>query len=188
MVIEILVVSMNPVKIRATREAFSRFYKNSVVSSLETTEIDPTGVHLKAQPFGEEQTYEVSRWRVKNAWNYKPGFDFYVGIEGGVALTPRNEPRIIVYSSVSNNSFIETVRGCEIPLPQNLYNQLLNSPHSELGDIMTKISGISNIKQKEGAVGFLTRNIVTRFDILKQSVMMALIPFLNPTQFEITVE
>ena len=53
---------------------------------------------------------------------------------------------------------------------------------------MTNISGISNIKQKEGAVGFLTRNVVTRFDILKQSVIMALIPFLNPTHFEITVE
>jgi inosine/xanthosine triphosphatase len=186
--IEVLVVSMNPVKIRAAREAFSSFYKKYVVSSIEITEIDPTSVHLKTQPFGEEQTYEASRWRVKYARNHKPGFDFYVGIEGGVVLTPRNKPRIIVYSSVSNNSFIETVRGCEIPLPQIFYKQLLNSPHSELGDLMTDISGISNIKQKEGAVGFLTRNIVTRFDILKQSVLMALIPFLNPIHFELTVE
>ncbi|MFX0126238.1 MAG: inosine/xanthosine triphosphatase [Candidatus Hodarchaeota archaeon] len=183
--IEVLVVSKNPVKIRAAQEAFSSFYEKLVISNIEISEIDPTGVHVKTQPLGEEQTYETSRWRVNSARDHRPGFDFYVGIEGGVVLT-RNNPRIIVYSSVSNNSFIETIRGCEIPLPQNLYTQLINSPNSELGDLITNISGISNIKQKEGAVGFFTRKIVTRFDILKQSVIMALIPFLNPNLFEIT--
>ncbi|UCG01051.1 MAG: DUF84 family protein [Candidatus Heimdallarchaeota archaeon] len=188
MEIKVLVVSVNPVKIRAVQEAFSSFYVKSVISNIETSEIDLTGDHPKAQPLGEGQTYEASRWRVKSARNHKPGFDFYVGIEGGIVLTSYNNPRIIVYSSVSNHSFIETVRGCEIPLPQKLYKKLINSQDLELGDIMTDISGISNIKQKEGAVGFFTRNVVTRFDILKQSVMMALIPFLNPTHFEITVE
>ena len=188
MTIEVLVVSRNPVKIRAAQEAFSSFYENVNLSNIEIFEIDPTGVHLKTQPFGEEETYETSRWRVKSARNHKRGFDFYVGIEGGVVLTPQNNPRIIVYSSVGKNSFIETVRGCELPLPQKFYNQLLNSTHPELGDLMTEISGIPNIKQKGGAVGILTQNVVTRFDILKQSVIMALIPFLNPHYFDITAE
>jgi inosine/xanthosine triphosphatase len=186
--IEVLVISMNPVKIQATQEAFSSFYDNPVISNVDITDIDPKGVHLKAQPIGEEQTYEASRWRVKKARNHQSSYDFYVGIEGGVVLTSHNKPRIIVYSSVGNGSFIETVRGCEIPLPQQFYEQLLNSHHTELGDLMTNISGISNIKQKEGAVGFLTRNIVTRFDILKQSIMMALIPFLNPDYFIQTID
>ena len=188
MTIEVLVVSRNPVKIRAAQEAFSSFYENINLSNIEISEIDPTGVHLKAQPFGEEETYETSRWRVKSAQDYKHGFDFYVGIEGGVVLTPQNNPRIIVYSSIGNKSFIETVRGCEIPLPRKFFTQLLNSTHSELGDLMTEISGIPNIKQKEGAVGILTQNVVTRFDILKQSVIMALIPFINPQYFDIIAE
>lgn len=179
---------MNPVKIRAAQEAFSSFYDNTVITNIDFTELDPEGLHLKTQPIGEAQTYESSRWRVKRAFNHNSRFNFYVGIEGGVVLTPHNKPRIIVYSSVSNGSHIETVRGCEIPLPQQFYEQLLNSRHAELGDLMTNISGVSNIKQKEGAVGFLTRNIVTRFDILKQSVMMALIPFLNLNYFELTID
>ena len=186
MEIEILVASKNPVKIRATREAFLSFYESVIISSMKIADIDPKGDHLKAQPVGEDQTYEASRWRVKSARSHHSRFNFYVGIEGGVVLTPRNKPRIIVYSSVGNDSFIETVRGCEIPLPQEFYKRLLSSPHLELGDLMNEISGISNIKQKEGAVGFLTQNVVTRYDILKQSVIMALIPFLNPEYFRIT--
>jgi inosine/xanthosine triphosphatase len=188
MKLQVLVISMNPVKIRAAQEAFSNFYDNPVISQFDITKVDPKGVHLKAQPIGEEQTYEASRWRVIKARNHNPGFNFYVGIEGGVVLTPHKKPRIIVYSSVSNSSYVETVRGCEIPLPNQFYEELCNSPHMELGDLMTNISGISNIKQKEGAVGFLTRNIVTRLDILKQSVMMALIPFLNPNHFILTID
>lgn len=181
--IKVLVISINPVKIRAAQEAFSSFYDNPVISTVNITDIDPKGVHQRVQPIGEKQTYEASRWRVEWAKNHQSTYDFYVGIEGGVVLTPHNKPRIIVYSSVSNGLFIETVRGCEIPLPQHFYEQLLNSHHAELGDLMTNVSGITNIKQKEGAVGFLTRNVVTRFDILKQSVLMALIPFINPDYF-----
>ncbi|MFX1517897.1 MAG: inosine/xanthosine triphosphatase [Promethearchaeota archaeon] len=188
MVVEVLVVSKNPVKMRAAQEAFSSFYENVNFSSIEFSEIDPTDIHLKAQPFGEKETYETSRWRVISARNQKQGFDFYVGIEGGIVLTVQKSSRIIVYSSVSKGSFIETVRGCEIPLPHRFYNKLLNSPDMELGDLMTEISGIPNIKQKEGAVGLLTQNIVTRFDIIKQSVIMALIPFLNPLYFDISTE
>lgn len=185
MVVRVLIASINPVKIRAAREAFSSFYEDLIVSNIEINEIDSTRIHLKSQPLGEEETYEASRWRVKYTRNNEPGFDFYVGVEGGVVLTPHNKPRIVVYSSVGNNSTIETVRGCEIPLPHEWYKRLLDAPQLELGDLITEISGVPNMKQKQGAVGFLTQNIVKRFDILKQSIMMALIPFLNSTLFEI---
>ncbi len=184
MVVRVLIASINPVKIRATREAFSSFYDNLNISNIGINGIVSTGNYLKSQPLGEEETYEASRWRVKYAQKYSTRYDYYVGIEGGVVSTPQNQPRIIVYSSIGNHKIIETVRGCEIPLPHRWFKRLTNSPKLELGDLATEVSGISNIKQKEGAVGFMTQNIVKRFDILKQSVIVALIPFLNPKLFE----
>ncbi|MFX1284878.1 MAG: DUF84 family protein [Promethearchaeota archaeon] len=185
MVVRVLIASLNPVKIQATHEAFSSFFDNLDISNIG---IISTENHLKSQPLGEEETYEASRWRVKFAQKNNSEFDYYVGIEGGVVLTPQNQPRIVVYSSIGNHNIIETIRGCEIPLPRKWYTRLTDSPQLELGDLVTEISGISNIKQKEGAVGFLTQNIVKRFDILKQSVMIALIPFLNPTFFETSMK
>lgn len=188
MVVRVLIASINPVKIRATREAFSSFYNNLDFSHIEINGTGPNLYYSKPQPLGEEETFKASRWRVKYAQRHHPGFDFYVGIEGGVVLTPQNQPRIIAYSSIGNHEIIETIRGCEIPLPHRWYKRLTDSPQLELGDLAAGVSGIANIKQKEGAVGFMTQNIVKRFDILKQSVIVALIPFLNPSLFEMSMK
>ena len=186
MVVKVQILSINPIKIRATHEAFSSFFDNLNISNMEINGIDIIANHLKSQPVGEEETYKASRWRVKYAQKHNPRFDYYVGIEGGVVLTPQNHPRIIVYSSIGNHTIIETVRGCEIPLPHRWYKRLTDSPQLELGDLATEVSGIPNIKQKEGAVGFMTQNIVKRYDVLKQSVLVAMIPFLNPPLFEVS--
>ncbi len=193
MVIRVLIASTNPVKVRAARAVFSCFHEEITFSSLKMQEIDSEWDRLKSQPLGEDETYKNSRLRVKYIRNSNPEFDFYVGIEGGIVLTQQNQARIVVYCSVGTHSVIETVRGCEIPLPNRWYETLVSvrekrSLQLELGDLVAKISGIPNIKQKNGAVGFLTQNIVTRFDILYQSMMMALIPFLNPTLFELKVK
>lgn len=182
MTIQILITSRNPVKIQAAQTAFSCFFDDVSVSSLN---IEDT-IDLNSQPIGEQETYECSVRRIKYArinQKLRADFDYYVGIEGGITLTPQGNPRIIVYSTVGNHSITNTIKGCEIPLPYQWYNELKINTHLELGDLVAEVSGVSNIKQKEGAVGFLTNGFVKRYDILKQSVIMALIPFLHPTLF-----
>ncbi|MFX0149520.1 MAG: DUF84 family protein [Candidatus Hodarchaeota archaeon] len=178
--IKVLIVSNNPVKIQASREAFSCFFGNLSFDWLKVGDYSRNANQLKIQPIGEEETYRASRGRVKWARTQHAFFDYYVGIEGGIAAGFQEKPRIIVYCSVGSHSIITTVRGCEIPLPPIWYNQLLKTTQKELGDLVTKVSGISNIKQKQGAVGFLTNNVLKRVDIIKHGVIMALIPFLNP--------
>lgn len=53
----------------------------------------------------------------------------------------------------------------------------------ELGEIVTKASGVPNIKQKQGAIGFLTDSTLTRAAVIKHTIICALIPFLNPNHF-----
>ncbi|MFX0184278.1 MAG: DUF84 family protein [Candidatus Hodarchaeota archaeon] len=181
--VKVFIISKNPVKIQASREAFSFFYENPSFTSLETEEYNQIGDYFNSQPIGDVETFEASRKRVNYARSLHSEFDYYVGIEGGIALTIQKKPRIIVYCSIGTHAFIETVRGCEIPLPYQWYNQLITTTQIELGDLITEVSGISNIKQKQGAVGFLTNNVIKRVDIIKQSVIMALIPFLQPNLF-----
>ena len=181
--INVLITSKNPVKIRATKDSFSSFYTNASYSTFEVKGCDLTDGNLTSQPIGEYETSEASRMRVKCARILKPNFNYYVGIEGGIVLKSDKIARIIVYTTIGNHDYIETVRGCEIPLPIDWYNVLAENKGIELGDIVTKISGIDNIKQKQGAVGFLTNNVLKRVDILKHSVLMALIPFLKESFF-----
>ena len=174
-----MVASKNPVKIKATKEAFHSFFKVFSVESSETV----LTASKHTQPVGEDETREFSRSRILKVKELNPGYDFYVGIEGGIVKLNSKEARIIVYTSVGNHGKIETIRGCEIPLPIDWYKSLKEDEFRELGDLVEKESGVTNIKQKQGAVGYFTNNYVTRIDILKQSVIMALIPYRNEQLF-----
>jgi len=50
----------------------------------------------------------------------------------------------------------------------------------ELGAANDLVFGGQNTKQKTGAVGLLTKDIVTRSQLYTQAVQLALIPFGNP--------
>jgi len=177
--IKVLVASKNPVKIKATTDAFLLYFKNPIIDSQEV--VVPTA--NASQPIGEDQTSEHSRFRVIQARENYPGYDYYVGIEGGVVKVDSNNARIVVYSSIGSNSAIETIRGCGIPLPFEWYNALTTHKYHELGDLAEQKSGVPDIKKKQGVVGFFSQNYVTRYDVLKQSLIMALVPFLNPSIF-----
>jgi len=175
----ILVASKNPVKIKACLEAFQPFFSRLTIDSCEVI-LPYTNAD---QPIGEEQTREFSKLRVTQARKENKGYDFYVGIEGGVVKTYTEEARIVVYSSVGDRNYTETIRGCEIPLPEKWLDALNNKKYGELGDLVARVSGVKDIKRKQGAVGYFTKENITRFDVLKQSIVMALIPYLNPSLF-----
>ncbi|MHA1993672.1 MAG: DUF84 family protein [Candidatus Hodarchaeales archaeon] len=177
--IKVLVASKNPVKIKATIDAFQLFFRDPIIDSQEV--VVPTT--NASQPIGEDQTSTHSKLRVIQARENHQGYDYYVGIEGGVVKVDSNNARIVVYSSIGHELAIETIRGCGIPLPLEWYNALTTHKYHELGDLAAQKSGVPDIKKKQGVVGFFSQNYVTRYDVLKQSVIMALVPYLNPSLF-----
>ena len=62
-------------------------------------------------------------------------------------------------------------------LPESIVKHLLNGV--ELGNVMDKITGEYNTKQKRGAIGFFTKNIIDRKNLYVQSLVVALVPFIN---------
>ena len=62
-------------------------------------------------------------------------------------------------------------------LPDKVIKELLNGV--ELGEVIDKIMGDHNPKQKGGAIAFFTIGIVKRKDFYVAGLTVALVPFMN---------
>jgi inosine/xanthosine triphosphatase len=174
----IFIASHNPVKIDAAKSAFENYFSNIVVDGID---ID-SGV--PAQPIGDE-TFNGAESRASNLINLLKGKNisdgFVVGIEGGVAqLTGK----WFSFGAVCIKDFSgRTGFGASalFPLPDKVIEEVLN--RVELGKVIDKLSSSHNTKQKEGAIGFLTKNVIDRKTLYYQGVINALIPFINEELF-----
>lgn len=175
---KVLVGSTNPVKIEAVKEAFSKYFEDIQVEGIEVA----SGV--SAQPVNEE-TFEGAKNRALELARINDeknlGAEYFVGIEGGI---------IELYSTwfafggmciIDSNGRKSFGSSSHFPLPQSIINELLEG--KELGIVMDKITGEHNTKQKDGAIGFFTRNKMNRKELYVDGLTVALIPFLNEDLF-----
>jgi len=173
--LKIVVGSKNPVKINAAKRIFAMYFPEH--------EIDCQGVdapsNVPDQPIGEEQTRIGAQNRVTFCKNtYKA--DYYCAMEGGAEQFSYGAATF-AYVVINNGSEQSVGRSSNLPLPQVLYNALLNG--EELGDVMDKAFNTQNIKQKGGAIGLLTNNHATRESTYTQALTLAMAPFLHPALY-----
>ncbi|XQF90819.1 inosine/xanthosine triphosphatase [Pseudoalteromonas espejiana] len=173
--LKIIVGSKNPVKINAAKHIFAMYFAHH--------EIDCQGVDAPSsvpdQPIGEEQTRMGAQNRVahcKKTYNA----DYYCAMEGGAEQFSYGAATF-AYVVIDNGSEQAVGRSSNLPLPQVLYNALLNG--EELGDVMDKAFNTQNIKQKGGAIGLLTNNHATRESTYTQALTLAMAPFLHPALY-----
>ena len=169
---KIAVASKNPVKIEAVREAFSNCFPSGF--EIEGFSV-PSGV--SDQPLGNKETRKGAKNRAAKLKDKKPGYDYYVGIEGGVAM--QNGKMIaFAWMAVLTNKNIGLARTASFFLPMRVAELVLAG--YELGDADDMVFKKENSKQENGAVGLLTNDVVVRKTLYKQAIILALIPFLNP--------
>ncbi|RMH72356.1 MAG: inosine/xanthosine triphosphatase [Gemmatimonadetes bacterium] len=171
--IHILVGSTNPVKIEATKQAFFAYFNP----------IKVTGVAVESgvpdQPIGEE-TFQGAQHRVQRLMAQAPA-DFYVGIEGGICTQYGRWFSFGAVCIANGQGRMGFGSSPQFELPPPMID-LLVTQRQELGLVMDRLKGESHTKQKEGAIGYFSRGVVTRTDLMKPAVLMALVPFLN-TEF-----
>ncbi len=163
---------MNPVKVQAGKDAFESFFGKACEA--EGISI-PSGV--PDQPLGDEETYRGALNRARGAKEARPEADFWVGIEGGIALN-RGEMETFAWMVVLGKHGQGHARTAGFFLPPRVA-ELVQQGY-ELGDADDIVFGASNSKQKTGALGLLTRDVLTRHELYKPAIIMALIPFKNP--------
>jgi len=172
---KIIIASKNPAKIKAVENAFSKVFPNETFD-YEGISV-PSGV--PEQPIGEEETLKGAENRVNNAKN-EFAADFWVGLEGGVANSG-TQLEAFAWMVIRSNEMYGKGRTGSFFLPQKVA-ELVHSG-MELGHADDVVFGQSNSKQKGGAVGLLTNNLLTRTTYYEQALILALIPFINKEHY-----
>lgn len=172
---KISVASQNPVKLAAAEEGFTLVYPKEVLE-VAAVKVDS---EVADQPMSSDETLQGAMNRAQNAKEVEPESDFWIGLEGGIEAESGqmlNFAWIIVISKQSGK-YGQAKTG-SFYLPEKI-SQLVNQG-KELGEADDIIFGGNNSKQKNGAIGLLTGDIITRKDFYVPAVVMALIPHMNP--------
>jgi len=180
----VVVASENPVKIEATRLAFeSAFPHHKAVFTGVTVD---SGVG--DQPMGDSETLRGAHNRATAAKKKYPKADYWVGLEGGCEIV-KHEAKLFsddadaiemtgfAWMVILSETRLGKARTASFFLPKQVAK--LVSTGVELGTADDQVFGKSNSKQKNGAVGLLTQDKITRTMYYSTAMTLALIPFLN---------
>ena len=170
--ITIVVASLNPVKAEAVKNGFQRMYADEVIEI--TTVSVPSGV--SDQPISDEETLQGAINRAQNAAQLVKNADFWVGIEGGIERK-NSQMSAFAWVVVKSDNLMGKGRTGTFYLPPKVADLIKEG--KELGEADDIVFNSSNSKQKNGAIGILTGDVVTRTQLYEHAVILALVPFKN---------
>ena len=174
----ILVGSLNPVKIDAVKISFSTYFPDITVSGIEVFS-NVAGQPVNSDTFLGAQNRAKALQKIDTEQNLKARF--FVGIEGGIQEIFSKWFALGCMCIMDREGKIGFGTSPQFELPMVIVERLLNG--EELGDVIDDLTGLKNTKQKQGAIGYLTQGVLDRKNIYVQGLHMALIPFLNPGLF-----
>ncbi len=170
---KIIIASKNPVKIKATEKAFQKVFPGK--------RFEFQGVSVSSgvsdQPFGDKRILAGAKNRAKNAMKDFPGASYWVGIEGGVEEMGEGMGSFS-WAVIKSQNKEGKARGNTYFLPKRAAKLVRGG--KELGEANDIIFDKNNSKQKNGAIGTLTDNLINRTDYYSNLLLLALIPFKNP--------
>ena len=169
---KVVIASLNPAKINAVKSAFQSAFPQQAFEFVGIS----VPSEVADQPMTNEETHRGALNRVKNAKLEMPTADFYVGLEAGIEGNVT-----FAWMVIESDTHRGESRSASLMLPPEVLAQLADA--NELGDVMDKVFGTENIKQKGGAISLLTQNQLTRSSVYHQALILALIPFTNPDHF-----
>lgn len=169
---KIVVASKNPVKIQAAKIGFEKMFPEGIFE-LEGCAV-PSGV--SDQPMSDQETLDGAWNRVRGAKAQIPEANFWIGIEGGIEQKG-DDMLAMAWVAILSKDQKGHARSGAFPLPPEVV-RLINEG-KELGEADDIVFKDSNSKQKGGAVGLLTNQLMDRCGLYADTVVLALIPFIN---------
>lgn len=166
---KVIIASKNPVKINATKKAFESVFNDRF--EFEGFSADSL---VSDQPMNNIETLTGAMNRLENIQHLKA--DYFVSIEGGVDLLDDNY-EVFAWIIISDKKKTGKAKTATFPLPLKI-SKLIKEGY-ELGDADDMVFKRSNSKQKNGAVGILSNNLINRTDYYVHAIILALIPFTN---------
>jgi inosine/xanthosine triphosphatase len=172
----VVVGSLNPTKIEGVKKAFEQYFDNVTVEGRKVNSGVPD------QPF-DADTIRGAINRAINA--YSADYDFSVGVEAGLfshgnAITGYLDFQVV---AIYNGSRFTIGFGPGFEYPPVVIREVLKG--REVGDVMDEITGIERLGEKTGAIHYLSKGVISRSELTRIAVTMALIPWVNSSLYEL---
>lgn len=162
----IAIGSMNPAKIKAAEEACRKIFS-------ERFKVLPVEVpNTPKQPKSDGEMIKGAIYRAKIA-KKKTNADYGIGMEGGII---KNSYGVFVkgwVAVIDNSGTLGLASTVSVQIPDYIWGILSKNQSLELEDIMIKISGIPNIGNSVGAIGFIANNHYDRMRAFRDALLCA---------------
>jgi len=155
--------SANEIKINATKKAFKKFFSHMQMK-FESIE-----VKTKPQPFNRE----IMEGALQRARKAVLTADYGVGIEAGIKEEGGTYMVEQYCAIVDKTGYTTWGKSPAFECPEWI---LEKAREKEMKEIIPFKKG----EEEKGAIGYLSKGMITREDITKQAVIMALIPRIAP--------
>jgi len=172
---KVTVGSTNPTKVEGVRLAFNQYF--------DDVEIVPKDVDsgVPPQPFNDD----VIKGAINRAINAFENCDYSVGVEAGLftinnTITGYMDFQVAV---IYDGEKFTIGFGPGFEFPPSVVKKALEG--MEVGEVMEKITGIEKIGEKFGAIYYLTKGRISRIELTRLAVTMALIPRINKELYKI---
>lgn len=181
----VAVGSIRKPKLRAVTEAL-----NAVATKLlPDGDFEVVGVEVESgvssTPSSSEELMRGARQRAEAlallARETRKPWRYFVGLEGGLEVLQDDRSRRVFLESwayVSDGTRGFYGRSGGIELPEELAHEVLERGF-DLSDAIDRYAGAIGIRDGQGAWGVLSRDLVTREDASRLSVIVAFAPFFN---------
>jgi inosine/xanthosine triphosphatase len=166
----VAVGSLNPVKVNAVKTVFKMLCEAEIISTSVPSGVPP-------QPIGLKEIIEGALNRALGA-REKTSADYGVGIEAGAIITAVEPLELQAAIIVDSEDKVSIGLSQVFPLPRRWLGMIKKGV--ELGTIASEATKRKNIGKKLGLIGYLTHGLITRTDLTRNALIMALVPRLNP--------
>lgn len=169
---KVAVGSPNPLKAEAVKDAFSMFFKDVEVVSIDVAS------EVRPFPVGDMEIMTGAANRAKGAKVSCPDCEYSVGIEGGVVeFAGRWFDRNYAVVLWDGRMGVGCSAGYEID--ESILRQV-NPETDDSKKVIDRIMGEENVFDGVGVIGVMTQRRLTRTDVLRDAVACALTRVVAP--------
>ncbi|MEK7639009.1 MAG: inosine/xanthosine triphosphatase [Patescibacteria group bacterium] len=174
----VIIGSQNPVKIDIAKEVFAMCFPKENFTFITHHATSNVG----DQPQSSPETKLGAQNRSDDCKRVHATADYFVGLEGGVERDDNQYWAfgwMCIQDQFGNYGYGRTGT---FALPTSVSD--LIDQGQELSRACDIVFNENNSGYKQGAIGILTNNIVTRKDLYRNALVYALIPFLKPELYK----
>jgi inosine/xanthosine triphosphatase len=172
---DVVIGSTNPVKVAAATAAIQQIWPQATLTALAVD------AGIRAQPLSDDEAILGATNRARQALA-ATNATLAIGLEGNTHDTLHGMFGT-GWAVVLDRAGTVGIGGSgRFLLPAHLAHALRQG--EELGPLMDALTSEQNTRQRQGAIGIFTNQLMTRQDALETAVLFALTRFLNPHYYE----